>query len=154
MPCSYNFSLTNYTINIDGAIHRVLHPSDITGEMPLSITNLTQDASFSLTVTACNHVTCRTSESRIFCKLLSVHINKWNVRLYCGASLHHYELECGWQNNVLNMHNSGVRRCFVIGGLKAWCTVVAQQVGWAHQDVGGSGGMLTQEHFRFSCLSR
>ena len=63
-PCSPNFPLINYTLNIDGIKFRVLVPGDVKAGVPITISGLTRDNSFSLTVTGCNEVTCRTSLSR------------------------------------------------------------------------------------------
>ena len=70
-PCSPNFPLTNYTLNIDGAVSRVVAPGDVVAGVPVTLSGLErQDSSFSLTVTACNDVTCRTSTPRTISKQL------------------------------------------------------------------------------------
>ena len=60
-PCSSNFPLINYTLNIDHINFRRLTPSDVVAGAPITLSGLLRDNSFSLTVTACNDVTCRTS---------------------------------------------------------------------------------------------
>ena len=37
---------------------------------------------------------------------------------------------------------------------RTWCTMVVRQVDYAHNDIGGSGGMLPQENFSFLCVSK
>ena len=66
VPCSENFLLTNYTININEVVYVVLNRSDSTSEVPLS--GLSEDNTFSLSVTACNEVTCRTSSMQTISK--------------------------------------------------------------------------------------
>ena len=63
-PCSPNFPLINYTLNMDGVKFHILAPGDVVAGVPIVVSGLTRDKSFSLTVTACNDVTCRTSTPR------------------------------------------------------------------------------------------
>ena len=67
-PCSPNFPLTNYTLNIDGNVSRIVAPGDVMAGVPITLSGLTRDKSSSLTVTACNDVTCRTSTPRTISK--------------------------------------------------------------------------------------
>ena len=46
---------------------------------------------------------------------------------------------------VSTKHYSGVGRCYAVGGLRAWHTMVSVD-GWVQYDLGGSGGMLPQEN--------
>ena len=70
-PCSVNFPLHNYTINIDGSVALVLTPDRVVAGVPLTglqLAGLAQDNSFSVTVMACNNVTCRTSDANTLSK--------------------------------------------------------------------------------------
>lgn len=49
---------------MDGVQFRVLAPGDVMAGVPIAVSGLIRDNSFSLTVTACNDVTCRTSTPR------------------------------------------------------------------------------------------
>ena len=49
---------------MDGVKFRIVAPGDVMAGMPITVSGLTRDKSFSLTVTACNDVTCRTSTPR------------------------------------------------------------------------------------------
>ena len=80
MPCNMRYPLSNYSIKVDNASAHVIHtfddsmkPFETDGRVHLELNDttlpgVTLDGSFNLTVSACNDITCRESNSITFSK--------------------------------------------------------------------------------------